>query len=679
MRRLSLKALGGISVGTMALIAGAAAAGAPLNTVEAGVYSDRADLARATRSDARASVVEFLSARGKASGATDALIATSAFTRDDGVSFARFEQRADGLRVYSAYVKAAFDKGGELIHVIERTVDASLPIGAASIDESSALRIAVGANYGNQPTPFAGRVDGAVTNFAKTPFFYRGPTVERVVIADTGLAEGFLVETWAADTNKLYHTLVDGAGNIVANELRTADDSYNVFPDHPGVTPQAIRSGPGAGNPQSPSGWLSGTQSTILVQGNNVRAYLDRDNNNAPDTGGVTVSDGNFLTSANLADAPTTVQNQAVAVQNLFWMNNIIHDDLYRYGFNEATGNFQENNFSLGGAGSDSVDAEAQDGGSTNNANFSTPTDGSNPRMQMYLWTAPTPDRDGDLDSDIVWHEYGHGLTWRMIDSMSGNVPGAIGEGMSDVIAIIRNDNDAVGEYSFNNTIGIRSSLYSLHQDTIGDFNSTRGVHRNGEIIAATAWDMWQGYLAAGHNRDTIMSDIVGGMNFIPAAPTYFQMRDGFLAQAPADRDCLIWAAFAARGMGSGGSMNSAGTVITESFTLPTECGGSPPPAGPRLTNLTGVGVNTSSQRWRATMTATVDNGAGTPQSGVVVNITTSTGASGSCTTATTGQCSASLSNLRRTTVASVTFNVTGLNGNGAAAGVPRSVVVNRP
>lgn len=678
MRSLRLTALGGISAGALALVVGATAAGAPLNTEESGVYSNRADLARATRSDARASVTEFLSAKGKPRGATDALVETAAFKGADGVSFARFEQRAGGLRIYGAYVKAAFSKSGDLIHVIERTADASLPVGAAAIDEASALRIAVNANFGSQLLPFAGRADGAVTTFSRTPFFHRAPTVERVIVADAGLAEGFLVETWAAESNKLYHTLVDGRGNVVSNELRTNDDSYNVFADHPGVTPQGIVSGPGAGNAQSPSGWLSGAQSTILIQGNNVRAYLDRNNNNAPDTGGVAVTDGNFLTAANLADAPTTVQNQAVAVQNLFWLNNIIHDELYRHGFNEATGNFQENNFGLGGAGSDSVDAEAQDGGGTNNANFATPTDGSNPRMQMYLWNLTSPNRDGDLDSDIVWHEYGHGLTWRSIGSMSGNVPGAIGEGMGDVLAIIQNNEDRVGEYSTNDPDGIRSSRYSVHTDTISSFNSSRGVHRNGEIIAATIWDMWQRYQTAGKTRDDIMGDIVSGMNFIPAAPTYFQMRDGFLAQAPADRDCLIWEAFAARGMGFGGSMNAAGTSITQSFSLPVACGGTPP-TGPRLTTLTGSGVNTSSTRWRATMTATVDNGSGTPQSGVVVNITTSTGASGSCTTATTGQCSASLSNLRRTTVASVTFTVTGLNGNSSAAGVPQSVVVNRP
>ncbi len=673
-----LRSLGGCSVAALALVAGGAAAGAPLNLDESGIYANRADLSRATRSTAQASVAEFLSAKGK-TGAAGALVETASFKGKDGVSFARFEQRADGLRIYGSYVKAAFGANGDLIHVIERTADASLPVGAAVIDAGSALRIAVNANFGNQLIPFAGRADGAVTTFSKTPFFYSAPTVERVVIADAGLAEGFLVETWSAKDNRLYHTLVDGRGNVVSNELRTNEDSYNVFADHPGVTPQAIVSGPGAGNAQSPAGWLSGTQSTTFIQGNNVGAYLDRDANNAPDAGGSTVTDGNFLTAANLTQAPTIAQNQAVAVQNLFWLSNIIHDELYRHGFNEAAGNFQENNFGAGGLGSDSVNAEAQDGSGTNNANFSTPTDGSNPRMQMFLWTAPNPDRDGDVDSDIVWHEYGHGLTWRMIGSMSGNVPGAIGEGMSDVLAIVMNNQDAVGEYSFNNANGIRSSRYSVHPDTIGDFSSARGVHRNGEIIAATMWDVWQRYQAAGKTRDNVLDDIVGGMNFIPAAPTYFQMRDGFLAQAPADRDCLIWEAFAARGMGEGGSMNSAGTSIVESFSVPSACGGTPPPSGPRLTDLTGVGTNTSSTRWRATMTATVDNGAGTPQSGVVVNITTNTGASGSCTTGTSGTCSASLSNLRRSTVASVTFTVTGLNGVAGAAGTPRSVVVNRP
>ena len=42
--------------------------------------------------------------------------------------------------------------------------------------------------------------------------------------------------------------------------------------------------GPGAGNEESPSGWLgAGTQTTFNISGNNAHAYLDTDANNAPD------------------------------------------------------------------------------------------------------------------------------------------------------------------------------------------------------------------------------------------------------------------------------------------------------------------------------------------------------------------------------------------------------------
>src|SRR6185369_10447799 len=103
-------------------------------------------------------------------------------------------------------------------------------------------------------------------------------------------------------------------------------------------------------------------------------------------SGGSAVNKGNFLTAANLAAAPSTTANRAVAVQNLFYLNNVIHDVLYRHGFNESAGNFQFNNFGKGGGYYDPVLAEAQDGGGTDNANFATPPDGSRPRMQMYLW-----------------------------------------------------------------------------------------------------------------------------------------------------------------------------------------------------------------------------------------------------------------------------------------------------
>ena len=54
---------------------------------------------------------------------------------------------------------------------------------------------------------------------------------------------------------------------------------------------------------------------------------------------------------------------------------------------------------------------------------------------------------DSSLDSDVVFHEYGHGLSWRMIGGMDGPLAGAIGEGNSDGIAMLINGDDRIGEY----------------------------------------------------------------------------------------------------------------------------------------------------------------------------------------------------------------------------------------
>ena len=67
-------------------------------------------------------------------------------------------------------------------------------------------------------------------------------------------------------------------------------------------------------------------------------------------------------------------------VTNLFYGCNTFHDIYYRYGFDEASGNFQVSNYGRGGVGGDDVRCEAQDGSGTNNANFSTPAnDGGRP------------------------------------------------------------------------------------------------------------------------------------------------------------------------------------------------------------------------------------------------------------------------------------------------------------
>ena len=87
---------------------------------------------------------------------------------------------------------------------------------------------------------------------------------------------------------------------------------------------------------------------------------MDQDANNAPDfnssPNGGAVADG----STSRSTRPQHAQSyRDAAVANLFYSNNMIHDVLHRYGFDEASGNFQANNYDRGGTGGDYVRAEA--------------------------------------------------------------------------------------------------------------------------------------------------------------------------------------------------------------------------------------------------------------------------------------------------------------------------------
>lgn len=124
-----------------------------------------------------------------------------------------------------------------------------------------------------------------------------------------------------------------------------------------------------------------------ITRGNNVHAYLDLDNDGIP--AGDEPNGGDELIfdfPIDLTQEPSAYREAAVT--QLFYVNNFLHDFAYAYGFDEAAGNFQQNNYGNGGSGGDYVLAQAQDGGGTNNANFSTPPDGFNGQMQMYLFNS---------------------------------------------------------------------------------------------------------------------------------------------------------------------------------------------------------------------------------------------------------------------------------------------------
>jgi hypothetical protein len=233
--------------------------------------------------------------------------------------------------------------------------------------------------------------------------------------------------------------------------------------------------------------------------------------------GGVNAAANNIPASAYPDTFPATV--------TLFYYTNIAHDYLYSIGFSEALWNFQQDNFGKGGAGNDAVSLQVQDGSGVNNANFSTPSDGSRPRMQMYLWTDGSNRRaDGDLDWDIVAHELYHGVSNRSVGKGSTGClglglvgeAGGMGEGWSDFFANSVADDDVTAEYStgyfdiairhlpmtnfrysYRNITGTTSRRDMLPPDASDSEHAATLfpyvpflVHDVGEVWSATIWDM---------------------------------------------------------------------------------------------------------------------------------------------------------------------------------------------
>ena len=134
--------------------------------------------------------------------------------------------------------------------------------------------------------------------------------------------------------------------------------------------------------------WLA--DGATVTSGNNVNAYPDLE---APDgIGGdanASVTDtATFDYTYDYTKSPdATPANLAASATQLFYLTNFLHDWYYDVGFDEASGNHQQNNFGRGGIGGDPLLAEGQDYSGTDNANATVLPDGMSPRLQMYQWT----------------------------------------------------------------------------------------------------------------------------------------------------------------------------------------------------------------------------------------------------------------------------------------------------
>jgi subtilisin-like proprotein convertase family protein len=392
------------------------------------------------------------------------------------------------------------------------------------------------------------------------------------------------------------------SGTVKSNARIMMAGSYNVYPEpieSPNHGSRSIINT--AGDPiASPFGWhdtngAAGAEYTI-TRGNNVLANLDNDGNTGtigymPDGG----AGLNFDFPVDLGMQPNTYIDAAVS--NLFYWNNFIHDFAYKYGFDELNGNFQENNYGNGGLGNDYVIAGAQDASGFNNAHFGTPPDGSNPVMRMKLWNTTTPNRDGDFDNGIIAHEYAHGISNRFTGGPAAagclNNSEQMGEGWSDYYSLMTTMKPGdtgpmgrgIGTYALGQPttgVGIRPTRYStdlgLNANTY-DFIKTAAIpHGVGYMWATMLWEMTWGIIdehgmSAGF--DIAMNLVNEGMRLQPCSPGFVDGRNAILAADAAlyggENQCIIWTAFAKRGLGYSASQGSSNSTSdgTQAFDMP--------------------------------------------------------------------------------------------------------------
>ena len=567
----------------------------------------------------------------------NALRVTADYTNPNGyMSFAHLEQFINDIPVFRGEVKAGFTKDGQIIRVINN--------------------LAPGLDYESLSTDFRNPVDAVRSAYRH---INATPTQAELAVnesASNDLRTVFGSGDWATQAEKMYfptepgvavpawrvliwrpvnafYVIVDAeTGTLLwrknLGEDQTQSATYNVYnnanswigaadspaPLSPGpVDPTTGTQGAlitrtnvtlignEAPNAFNNNGWI--TDGANITDGNALEAGIDRDGTNGVDAPQTGSPNREFTSTWNPppgnpvpGDEPLTAQAQRGAVIQMFYVMNRYHDRLYQLGFTEQARNFQASNFGRGGAEADRVSAEGQDSSGTNNANFNTPADGGRGRMQMYLWTGPTPDYDGTGDAEVIIHEVTHGLSNRLHGNASGlstNMARGMGEGWSDFYSytMLAEPSDPIngiyttgGYATYLAAAGYTSNYYSgirrfprapitflgpngkphnpftfryLNSDCntlIGTTTSNpppssaypRGpfgvsqcdaVHNAGEVWSSALWEVRNRMVTRlGFNAGTtrVLQVVTDGMKLAPVGPTFLQERDAILAAASA-------------------------------------------------------------------------------------------------------------------------------------------------
>jgi hypothetical protein len=568
-----------------------------------------------------------------------------------------WQQTYRGIPSIDSQVRANLTLSNRLVNVVgpvipDLSVDSTTPRVSAR-DAYAATRRGAGASGAaavedsgggaTRPTTFA---DGGKASLV----IYRAGSAQR-------LAWRVLARV---SSTELFDAVVDAeTGAVVRRTNRVLFANASVFENFPGAANGGTQTtkditaylDPGATTLKGPNAHAF-SDVDDLVPGTNPPVLTPRPEDEVEPSSGsdwlypftpVTNADGNCDPPGCAWDEDTALSWQANREQDvtqLFWFVNTFHDHLKAspIGFDAASGNFE---------GDDAILAQAMDGANTaaglpndahvDNANMTTLADGFPGLMQMYLFSPPGFGAySGADEADIVYHEYTHGLSNRLVTDATGagalDAPqsGAMGEAWSDFYAMdflvdqgLRTDavgpgDVKVGDYVDHGNDLIRTEAIDCLPGspaadcpgtagagtggyTYGDLGKIVGapeVHADGEIWVQTLWQLRQALIDA-HPADGVERAeryVTDAMRLSPPNPSYLDMRNAIL-QASTDDDDLIWTVFASRGMGYFASTEDGFDVRpVENFDTP------PAPGGPT-----------------GTVQGRVDDEAGTPQSGITV------------------------------------------------------------
>jgi extracellular elastinolytic metalloproteinase len=337
-----------------------------------------------------------------------------------------------------------------------------------------------------------------------------------------------------------------------------------------------------------PFGWIESGGSQAI--GNNAIALLG---DSANSVSGVSAN-------GTVTFNPTQEQGDEQKVVNIFYFCNFMHDFFFMLGFDEPAGNLQERNFSGLGRGGDPVVARAHPGRVTGTANMLTRADGVRAQMNMGLVVASN--RHTAFDSDVVFHEYTHGVSKRlvggMLDAQGLNEPqsASMGEGWSDYFALtiqnhgLQQERTVLGDWVLNRAGGIRLHPYDdNYPATYGNVGTPPyvEVHNIGEIWCAALMKMNRdlGRAFGDRRRGHLLGwqIVADGFKKTPANPSFLAARDAILQSLDAQRKVgklspddfrlalrAVWGAFARFGMGPNARSVGASLVgIVEDRNLP--------------------------------------------------------------------------------------------------------------